>query len=265
MPSSSSSSSSVSTAWPRRRSGSRGCGTPRSSGRCGPSPRRPNWRAVGSTPMPITRSPSAGRRGARAAPDSRRDSSSKTRPERSWSAATSRAPPHPLSRSRRGLAAAVRAGRATGRPRRSRRCHGRDGRWSAPPTGPSARPTADRPAPTPCRGRARRGGVPGRRGSGCGPRYPWRHRRCGSHRGTPAARRTRCLRAAGVPSPILGTRTHRHGAPGWTRTAHAGLRTASLYPLSYGGALSQSARRFPAASVAALSRAGSWRTRCPVA
>lgn len=43
--------------------------------------------------MPITRSPSAGRRGARAAPDSRRDSSSKTRPERSWSAATSRAPP----------------------------------------------------------------------------------------------------------------------------------------------------------------------------
>jgi hypothetical protein len=36
--------------------------------------------------------------------------------------------------------------------------------------------------------------------------------------------------------PILPFFVNVAGAPGRTRTADAGLRTASLYPLSYGGA-----------------------------
>src|SRR3990172_8784694 len=58
----------------------------------------------------------------------------------------------------------------------------------------------------------------------------------------------RALRRRGRSSPrLLQDRSmqrtgwlRRCGAPGRTRTADAGLRTASLYPLSYGGALASS-------------------------
>jgi microcystin-dependent protein len=41
-------------------------------------------------------------------------------------------------------------------------------------------------------------------------------------------------------SPVWAILGSGYGAPGRTRTADAGLRTASLCPLSYGGALGRS-------------------------
>ena len=67
----------------------------------------------------------------------------------------------------------------------------------------------------------------------------------------PASYRSASALSISTSGPLAATSFLRCGAPGRTRTADAGLRTASLCPLSYGGADFILPRRPTHASVSA--------------